>query len=204
MSVHFFEISSQGPRPWGLAEEVIVNAFGHYRDDSTGVLHIRRTGPVSPPLTDLGSSGLVVTSAFKEWLLTEELGRFEFRPVVKEQIVKMDWHLWDEASDIDIPMNEMGEAYLMSLPHSEEASNELGDLWEWIIEPGAILDLDIPRSRWVHHRRIHFDTWNGMPIFCAKLQHGRGDGFPIATDDAKDRILRAWPNYWCFEPCTVL
>jgi len=189
---------------WGVAEEVIVNAFGGGRDEATGLLHICRTGPAAPPMTYMGSEELIVTSGFKEWLMTAQLGRFGFKPVVKDHIVKMDWNLWDETTDADLPFYDYVEGHLRECPHSVEASNEMGDLWEWIIAPGAIMDLDLPKGRLGYYRRIHLQTWNGEPVFRATMSKERTDGYPVVTEDAKNRILETWPKYWCFDPCIVL
>jgi len=90
---------------------------------------------------------LVVTSAFRDWVTSSNLGQFSFKPVVKDHIVEMNWNLWDESSDTDVEIPrdvDNVEEYLSTLPHSEEASQALGELWEWIIPVGAIMDLDVP------------------------------------------------------------
>lgn len=95
---------------------------------------LERTGPFVPPITFpffYPNAGFVVTDALRKEIERAGLAGFEFRPVLKVRIVRVDWQLWDSTSDEPEEWPESGEPedYLAERPHSPELAERMGELW---------------------------------------------------------------------------
>lgn len=206
MQTEFFELSTTAPPEWSIVGPQMIDCLRSHRDESTGLIHIERTGPCAPPVALASMDEFVVTQDFRNWISESCLGQFEFKPVVKDRVIEINWHLWDTDSDTDIsiPRDCDPEAYLMDLPHSANAAAELGELWEWIIAPGGVREL-VPRADkpFLFDRWFHTATWNGADIFRAGIEPNDFAGKTIVTRRAMESLLGKWPKYLTFRECPV-
>lgn len=117
---------------WGDYGRILISGFCRGREN--GSLVLLRTGPYVPPFSC--PDGIVVTDPFRV-ALAERFNGLQFRPVIKKKIVSFHWEQWDKTV-ADVPRKPAGgepENYLLTRRHSESVSEEIGPLWELVLEP---------------------------------------------------------------------
>lgn len=123
-------------------------------------------------------------------------------------MAEVPWGDWDPDSEDSIPIpGDVGlESYFAELPHSDRAAIALGEIWEWVIPPGAVMDCDIPvaNSRFRFQMRIHLGSWSGADIFRAGTSPDQVDGELFVTERAKQKIETKWPQGFTFTESLVL
>jgi len=157
MSDAFFRIRT--PAPWGDYGEILIAGYPipPFRDN--GKLVLSRTGPFAPPIS-FPSYHIVVSTAFRSEFKSA-FPNFRYRRVLKRKIVDIDWHTWDREADPEIyPWGYEPENYLQANPHSESASDKLGDLWEVKVRIGASGRFDKELGL-----TISKESWNGDDFF---------------------------------------
>ena len=124
---------------WGDYGRILISGVSGFDERENGRLRFYRTGPFSPPLVVTLADNLIATEAMRS-TLKEVRGISGFLPVIKQQIVALDWHLWDLTSE-DIPRELEGEPeqILLSGPHDREAANALGELYEVQLEQDGMI-----------------------------------------------------------------
>ena len=171
--------------------------------DRTSSLMLERTGPFTPAVTLPGWNNIVVTDECRQRICDDGV-EIEFRPVIKERIVYSEWEDWDWDEDEPEEYPEEGEPenYVMDQPHSDEASAEMGNVWELPVAFGAHVDTDVQRAAWDYDLRIHLDTWNGQHLFLAD-KHGSTNGtWLVVSADGRDFIeMYDKEEFLAFEPC---
>jgi len=132
------------------------------------LLHLRRTGPFVPPLT-FPSNHVVVTDALRKELEQADLGTFEFRPVVKEHVVECSWKITEGRGNLKLvtsrpPLRRRFE----DMPHSPEVADAIGELWQWVLSPGASVDKYQPLPIRISRGTLLVDpaSWKGSHFFA--------------------------------------
>ena len=97
-------------------------------------MKLRRTGPFLPPISfPWGPSGtrVVVSDDVRKRIESEGFEGISFREVVKEKIVRLDWHLWDLAAGKPqwYPENGEPQEYLDG-PHEPKTAGRMPNAWE--------------------------------------------------------------------------
>jgi hypothetical protein len=152
-----------------------------------GIIQLERTGPFMPPITFPGGE-IVVKAWLREKLLSSGLTGFTFTPVIKRHIARLDWHLWDRATDDPPEYPEGGEpeGYILDRPHSEQASRMIADVFELVPQEIATID----RSSGF---RLVRDSWGDADIF-----YGRGARVTFVSERARDWLASAVGEHVAF------
>ena len=171
----FYRVS--GPDYWGDYGAVLIQGYVGERPD--GGLDVRRTGPFIPPITfPFASDGeIVVTDEFKKELEAAGISRLGFRKVVKKRIVDIPWRDWDLSTPLPegLPDSELGDPDdLLDRPHSQQAADALGDLWQVILDDALVNQAEPPLRVGSKNQ-----VWNGDAIFRDR------DHQPVVTDRGK-------------------
>lgn len=134
------------------------------QERSNGCIQLERTGPSIDPITFPGED-IVVTDAFRMALEQSGLTGFSFLPVIKHRIIELDWTKWDLLADEPPEDPEVWEPedYLLERPHSTEACDALGNLWELVLQQG--IKLAPEQVYW--KVSVLKETWDGTDIFKA-------------------------------------
>jgi len=172
MAPTFFKISAHSilPSEWGDYAQILQQGMGVHSAKVDGKLQLERTGPFIPPITFPGLRGFVMTAEAKASLEKSGLSGYTFRAVDKKLIVKLPWEEWDLSAPEPAWYPETGEPedYILGQPHSREAAEALGDLWEVEIVPSVKV---LRNERIVGTYRdltIDSSTWDGSDIFASK------------------------------------
>jgi hypothetical protein len=151
-----------------LEEPDVWGSFGHFLisgecEYENGQLLIYRTGPFAPPVARPGFGIMVVTDSFRRDLERSGLTGLTFYPTIKRRITEIHWEDWDrQRMPGPLPPIESIEDLVMALPHSEEASQAMGPLWEARPEPLAELESFNKRKPWDYDLRL-IPTSQGLP-----------------------------------------
>jgi hypothetical protein len=101
--------------------------------------------------------------------------------------VELNWESWDPTSKKPFKYPEGGEpeSYILGQPHSQAASDALGDLWEVCLEGG----IDVAREGW---KFVGFlpETWNGLDFFLA-----RTTGYACVSQKAQHWLEQNFGDY---------
>src|SRR5207244_13470228 len=83
-----------------------------------------------------GLSDLVVTDDFRSKLAASRLRGFSFAEVWKKRIAKLDWRSWDlsAAEPQRYPAGGEPGNYVLGRKHDEKLADEIGAIWEVVIE----------------------------------------------------------------------
>jgi len=182
---------------WGDYGDVLISGMWGGVD---GVGQLQRTGPFVPPISFPCMGDIVVTNESRRLLESSGLTGFSFRPVTKEHIVRLDWHLWDQTADEpkEYPDGGEPEGYLLDRPHSPEVAALMGDLWS--VMPGETVDVErikVPTLIGVELRPI-MSTHDGTDIFRA-----RGYRHTYVNDAARNWLEANFADWVMFEPVTT-
>lgn len=160
---------------WGNYSDILVHGMvSHSKDIFAGLLLLERTGPYIPPVSFPGGCHVVITDEFKGKLESSGLSGITFQPVIKEQMVELDWHKWDDTLDDPPIFPETGEPedYILEKPHSPDLAEKMGPLWELVVEVTASVE-KVAAKNIFSDTKISFipDSWNGDDIFRAHDVH---------------------------------
>ncbi len=115
--------------------DILLVGSTSYGNRQNGLLVYDRTGPFQPLIIISGLDDLLVTGGFKKLLEKSDLLGFQFRPAIKGHIAFVDWTKWDlEADPRFKSVKGDSEEYILSLPHSQELSDQMEGVWEVIVE----------------------------------------------------------------------
>ena len=207
--MRFFEIDT--PEEWGDTERILKFGMTTHLPDIDGKLQLERCGPCIPPLSLSGLSDVVVTDAFRCVLERANLAQLQFQPVIKAHIVDFAWELIDFRSDATSYFPGEPEDTVLSLPHSPQIADRLGEVWQVMMDDGAVLessggdvsDLDVeammqwmmgnnpgyvPPTIWPITHRVIASTWNGEHLFFGRIP--KAGRFLLGTERAKDWLER--------------
>ncbi|MEW6279479.1 MAG: hypothetical protein AB1758_12690 [Candidatus Eremiobacterota bacterium] len=174
-----FYMLEKPAHPWGDFHDILMHGRALRQE---GTLHLERTAPFVPPISQPNPGDLVVTDEFRRMLKVSGLQGLAFRAVVKRRIVLSDWHNWDpHASWPEVfPRESEPEGYLLDSPHSEALSDQLGDLWEVVLEDTARIRTEKPICESPEEVALVGSSWKGADLFRA-----RGFLLPYATQHAR-------------------
>lgn len=203
----------QGLQVWGDYGDVLVNGLVQNDLDRRAgeSLKLSRTGPFMPPITFPAYSPVIIVSdRFRQEMSKSGFGRFQFRSVVKKHIVDLHWEQWDRASSpAKYPEGGEPEDYLSS-PHSPQAAEALGELWELVLRPGATIAADVhfspPGQLPLAQLKICVDqsTWNGDHIFLGTKPDAAPTGVWVLVSDSGKKWLEEHAKGWVsFEECSL-
>lgn len=198
MKANFFTISGRSisSQEWGDYGDILQHGMTAHLPKLGGRLSLERTGPYVSPITLPGVADIVLTSEARELLERSGLSGFSFAPVQKTLIVELHWELWDlrAKQPAEYPLSGEPEDYILGKPHSQTASEALGELWEVVIPHTAT----ILRTKSVvnSYQELKFDlsSWNG-----ADLVRGAGYGTALFSQPARDWFIEHWQTYVRFD-----
>jgi hypothetical protein len=154
---------------YGLA---LISGYAR-RSPLEGILHLRRAGPFLPPITFPYSSvegcRLVVSVAFRSLLEGAGFPGLGFRPVVKKQIVRLDWHRWDLTAEgpKEYPPGDEPSNYIDEMPHDPVAFAAMPEAWELLppIVPLRITQIEDPKRGFLDSYLAYPDQEDYPPLF---------------------------------------
>jgi hypothetical protein len=194
------------PRPlWGDYGTILINGMSGHLGRSDGRIQLERAGPFMPPATFPGLSDLVVTDEFRRKLEKSDLGHFTYRPVIKARIVDLQWQRWDlNAEDApEVPETGEPEDYIFGRRHSPKLADEMGDVWEVVLNDGAVVDTEIARKPWDYDVRVHAGTWNGEHLYWGKMPEAMFGRWIIVTEHGKLWLEENAGEWVRFKPLPV-
>lgn len=124
--------------PWGEYSAVLFHGVASwFQRGVSGELLLERMGPSIPPLTFPSGLGPVLTDALKMRLEHSTLTGAAFLPVIKKHIVQSRYGQWDLTAPEPkrLPRGGRAENYILTRPHSPEAAEQMGPLWELRLGP---------------------------------------------------------------------
>jgi hypothetical protein len=144
-------------------------------------------------------SSIVVTNVIRNGLEQSGLTGFSFVPVVKEKIVHLDWHLWDQQSPYPTVYPEGGEPgnYIDAGGHSPTTAAELGELWALSIP--AIARVERDRTPIESRRKLHLvrTTTHGLDFVRSP-----DVGYCFVSRRARDWLRTNAGEWIAFEPAS--
>ena len=152
--------------PWGDYSDILIRGMSAHSERKDGLIQLERTGPYIPPITLPGLGDIVVTDPFRKQLESSGLSGFSFQAVIKKHIVRLEWHIWDRSTKEPPEYPEGGEpeGYILDRPHSPEASQQLGDLWEVCLSEAAKIHREGRPTRIL----LVASSVNGLDLFRAE------------------------------------
>lgn len=187
-----------GPKsPWGDYSDVLIAGMSGHLGRQDGRMQLERTGPYVPPISFPGLSDIVVTDSFRHELESSVLTGLRFQPVTKKRIVHLDWHTWDCSTKEPPEYPEEGEpeGYILDRPHSQDVSDQIGDLWELLVEERATVQRETKTSRIL----LVGASWCGEDLFRAK-----GVGYIYTTETGKAWFKQHAPEHVSFKEVGVV
>ncbi len=121
---------------------------------------------------------------------------YTFQTVDKKQIVELHWEEWDLNAPEPASYPETGEpeGYVIGQPHSPEAAEQIGDLWEVVIPPTVRVHRPRPIVESWKEFTIDSVTWNGADIFASS-----DVGYVFFAERAQTWFARNFGEYVGFE-----
>ncbi|MEX0726478.1 MAG: hypothetical protein WD065_09440 [Planctomycetaceae bacterium] len=190
---------------WGDYGAVLIHGMTSGSMENDGPLELERAGPFMPPVTFPALCDPIVTDEFRKALETSGLAEFGFRPVIKAKIVDLPWEHWNlNAEDAPFypPTGEPSD-YFIELPHSDAASEAMGDVWQLKLPIGAVVDIDIKRAPWDYDVRVHVETWNGAHVFYGDKYNGWQGTWVIVSEVGKKWLEEHCGEWVRFLECPV-
>jgi hypothetical protein len=182
---------------WAHFGYLLVNGMLYETGKKKDLVHLGRTGPYVPPITQPWDSNVVIlTDICRRSLESSALGQFDFRPVVKYHIARYDWHVWDRHAPepLEYPQSRQAGDYILSREHSAETAEEMGDLWEIVLPQAKVVAEQVV---WVETEplqalTVRKSSWDGTHLFWGKF--GRQLSFMV-SDEGKawlQRVAGEW------------
>lgn len=193
----FYEV--RPPGVWGDYGNILFGGMTQRVGRRNGQLQLERTGPFIPPMSLGSGSDLLVTEKMRTRLAASDLAKLQFRAVTKKKIVQLHWEKWDRSHDIppeyDFEIEEP-EDFILKFPHSEEASRQMGEVYE-VVPPkcGEWRDLGYDEEANDYKSEVDVDAWDGSHIFLAKSP---GDYVLIVSNVGKRWIEKEAPGWLNF------
>lgn len=116
---------------WCDYGDILYNGMTGHLDRDKGALQLARTGPFVPDVFVSGVADILINDSVKRQL-EAIIPSLVFVPVVKVQIVNLDWHAWDLSAEEPLEYPESGgpEDYILSREHDPALSELIGPIWE--------------------------------------------------------------------------
>lgn len=177
--MRFFSLE-RCPPAWGDYGDILHHGMA-WRDEKDCLLRLERTGPLVSSITLPGISNIVVTDSFRADLETSNLTGISYRPLIKHQIVNLDWSDWTSEEPGFYPESGEPEAYIYDEPHSPEAADQMPVLWELVVDETAhVQRTEDPSADFGVVLNLKEETWNGDDFFRAPEV-----GFTFVSERAK-------------------
>jgi hypothetical protein len=186
---------------WGDYGDVL--AGGYYHRNDAGLLLLHRAGPFLPPISfpwGLEGSLVVVSDEFRREIQEANFIGVQFREVIKERIVPLDWDTWDRSAESPrhSPPNGEPEAYIWDKPHDPVAANKMPPAWEFLaplfaVEYEEIPELKhelVPPLRAILPRRVY------PPWFRTRIEYGD----QVLAAESRAWMQRSVGEWVVFEP----
>lgn len=179
MGTLYFRLKQPNDK-WGDYGNTLIHGHGHI-DKGDGFYRLRRTGPFIPPFTQ-PFRAIIVTDMLRRQLECSGLTGFSFDPIVKEKIVKLNWHEWNRElpAPREYPKSGEPEDYIDSGEHSLEAARAVGELWALKIPRVARVERDRPIVRSMNELHVVLDTTMGLDFVRSP-----DVGFCLVSEQAK-------------------
>ena len=199
-------------RPWGDYGDILVSGMatrGEFSSpvDRTLPLQIERTGPFVPPITFPDGESIVCSDDCRS-KMEEDFGAesLEFLPTVKKLIVMSDWEDWDLDEDEPWEYPEEGEPenYVLYKPNSQNASDEMGPLWELAVSYARLVETDVTKGASYSCIRVHRDKWNGKHLFLANRGDWDSSVWLVATEAGRQFLDQYGGDWLEFEDCQTI
>ena len=193
--------------PWGEYGKILFAGHNFY-NIKTGQYEVWRTAPFVPSISRTFPKGLLfVTDSMKQEIEKSGLRGLTFQLAVKKRIVLFEWEKWDlSASEPKVyPSGDMdAEEYITRRKHSEQLSEEIGDIWAAIpttqgYEIGHRDFSAVPEIALVAH------TLGNADIFTPSFSYGYSMQERIyVSEKAKDWFLQNGNGDVCFDNAPIL
>jgi hypothetical protein len=140
---------SDEPQPWGDYGSILWNGMTGHLPRVEGKLQLERTAPLVPAISFPGPGTVLVRDDLKKHLLESGLTGLSFQPVVMARIVELHWEKWDRDASVpaEYPAGGEPENYILARPHSDRVAEEIGPIWELVLEGHAVVTMDPSRSK---------------------------------------------------------
>jgi hypothetical protein len=174
---------------WGDYGNTLISGFAR-RELPGNPLLLQRTGPFLPPIsfpyTSLEAGRVIVSDAFRSVLELRRFSGVSFRNVVKERIVKLDWHLWnlDAADPKKYPSGGEPGNYVLNKRHDPKAAMQMRDAWELRppIVPMYVNHLEDPRGGFLNEFVAYTDLTEFPPLFHTNNEYA----YIVANSEVRD------------------
>ena len=191
----FYEV--RPPGVWGDYGSILFGGMTQRVGRRKGRLQLERTGPFIPPISLASYSDLLVTEEMRVKLLDSNLAKLQFRPVIKKRVSLLRWEKWNRSRDIPSKYDfviEEPEDFILKFPHSEEASEQMGDVYE-VIPPkcGQCVCQD-------HEWRLDSTDWDGSSHIFLAESPSPGDHVLFVSEIGKRWIEIEAPGWLKFDP----
>jgi hypothetical protein len=180
-----FYVLRRPASPWGDYGDILVHGMTAHRGREGGLLQLERTGPFVPPITQPGIGDVLVTDDFRRRLEQSGLTGLAFRPVHMRHIVRVEWEAWNREADepTKYPASGEPENYILARKHNDALAEEIGPLWEVVIEGAALVTREGEYPHQVIRLKRH--SLSGADLFRAE-----GVRYVYVSERAKDWLER--------------
>ena len=116
---------------WCDYGDILYNGMTGHLGRKKGALQLARTGPFVPDIFVSGVADILINDSVKRQL-EAILPSLVFVPVVKVQIVDLDWHTWDLSAEepLEYPKTGGPEDFILGREHDPALSELIGPIWE--------------------------------------------------------------------------
>jgi hypothetical protein len=127
----FFALD-RAPSPWGDYGNILAHGLADFpkQGPPPATIHLSRTGPYVPPVTQPRGHIIVIDSLRRELERSSFTG-FGFSEVEYQKVVRLDWHTWNADADEPQHYPETGEPedYVLTGSHDPSLLKEMPCLW---------------------------------------------------------------------------
>ena len=192
-----FYVLDKPESQWGDYSDILIHWMSCHLGKSGELIQLERVGPYVPPISFPGISDVVVTDEFKKLLEMSGLNGLNFKPVIKKQIVELDWQKWDQSAEepFEYPEDGEPESYILGKPHSPKISEQIGNLWEVVLEKVCKAGKADPGY---HSIFLNNRSWGGQDLFIAQNR-----GYIFITEKAKVWFEQNAKQHVAFKKVTV-
>lgn len=175
---------------WGDLGTVLISGYAR-RESANAPVRLHRAGPFLPPISfpwlPVGGSPMIVSQEFRQVLEGRNIPGLQFRPAIKDCIVRLPWHEWDRTAKepAQYPRREP-EDYIRGKKHHPRTAEQMLDAWELLppVVPVQIDRMEDEYGGFLDRFRAHADRVE-YPAFFAN----RADNY---ANLVVDEPIRQW------------
>jgi len=132
-----------------------------------GRLQVERTAPDVPGIALSGIGDVIVTSTVRARIESAALSGCTFATVDKSKIVRVSWADWDVTAELPPVLPESGEPedLILAQEHDQNLSDQVGQLWELVVQDLAEVERNPSPPGRFHYRFIVSSQGRPLPDF---------------------------------------